>query len=61
MRRTHYRYDDPDPPAPVAPNLAALARGLSDDELEAEILAKLGEPDYQLALLREHERRSKEA
>lgn len=59
MRNRNYGFRDE---APVqAPNYDRAARLLDDDELEAEILSKLGEPGYQLALLAEHDRRSKEA
>lgn len=51
-----YRYRDD--VAPIAPDFARVARALPDDELEEEILAGLGEPDYQLALVAERERRA---
>lgn len=61
MHRRNYEYVSAEGRRPTPPNLAALAAAMTDDELEAEILAKLGAPDYQLALLAEHERRAKEA
>lgn len=46
--------------APLAPDYARVARALPEAELEEEILLKRGDPEYQLALLAELERRAKE-
>lgn len=41
------------------PDYARLARTLSDADLEDEILLGRGEPGYRLALITEHEARSR--
>lgn len=41
------------------PSHDRVARGLSDADLEEEILGRRGEADYQLALVREADRRAK--
>ena len=43
----------------LPPNHERVVRALSEAELEDEIQAGRGEPDYQLALVREHERRAR--
>lgn len=43
------------------PDYKRVVRALTDDELEEEILGKLGDPGYQLALLAEAEQRAKQS
>lgn len=52
-----YPYADGAPRKP--PDFGRVAAGLSDADLEDEILAGRGEPDYQAALVHEHERRAR--
>lgn len=54
------RYRLSDDVAAQPPNFDRAVRVLSDEELEDEIRLGRGEPDYQLALLAEFERRAKE-
>ncbi len=42
------------------PDYTRVVRALTDAELEEEILGRLGEPAFQLALLAEAERRAKQ-
>lgn len=52
----YYAMDDGNPRS--EPNYERVVRSLSEEDLEAEILAKKGDPGYQLALIVEHDRRA---
>jgi hypothetical protein len=52
------RYPVHDGEGAKPPSFDRVVRSLTDDELEDEILGRRGAPDYQAALLAEHERRA---
>ena len=54
------RYDVVSNREPKDPDYERIVRSMSEEELDAEILAQKGDPGYQLALLAEFDRRAAE-